>query len=162
MLPPSLECGSHAAAFPEEEMDQDRLTAAEWEAFRQSMGYSPEELDAFRADARREYVMQNANRLDAWRIVAEVIASHGCAAGHHAGDRFLFSPHGTYLSAQGPERPCLQVFVAVAPAVAVMQERIIAGLSPEAYLFTHVGCVDVGLACGGWGRIALRLSAEPA
>jgi hypothetical protein len=143
-------------------MDQDRLSPSEWEAFRQSMGYSREELAAFRADPRREYVMQHANRLDAWRIVATVVASHGCAAGHLTGDRFLFSPHGVYLSALGPECPCLQIFVAVAPAVAVMQERIIAGLGPEAYLFTHVGCVDVGLACGGWGHIALRLSAEPA
>jgi uncharacterized repeat protein (TIGR04076 family) len=143
-------------------MDEDRLSPAEWEAFRQSMGYSPDELAAFRADSRREYVMQHADRLDAWRIVAAVVASHGCAAGHRSGDRFVFSPHGVYLCAQGPQRPCIQVFVAVAPAVAVMQERIIAGLSPEAYLFTHVGCVDVGLACGGWGHVALRLSAEPA
>jgi len=143
-------------------MDQDRLTAAEWDSFRQSMGYSPEELAAFRADPRREYVMQHADRLDAWRIVAEVVSSHGCAAGHRHGDRFAFSPHGVYLSAQGPQRPCLQIFVAVAPAVAVMQERMIAGLSPEPYLFTHVGCADVGLACGGWGHVALRLYAEPA
>lgn len=143
-------------------MDQDRLSPAEWEAFRRSMGYSPEELVAFRADSRREYVMQHANRLDAWRIVAQVIASHGCAAGHRAGDRFAFSPHGVYLSAFGPERPCIQVFVAVAPAVAVIQERIISGLSPEPYLFNRVGCVDVGLACGGWGHVALRLYAEPA
>ena len=56
----------------------------------------------------------------------------------------------------------MQVFVAAAPAIAVMQERIISGLSPDAYLFNHVGCVDVGLACGGWGQIALQLSAEPA
>jgi uncharacterized repeat protein (TIGR04076 family) len=143
-------------------MDEERLSPDEWDVFRQSMGYSPEELGEFRADARREYVMQHAGRLDAWRIVAEVVASHGCAAGHHTGDRFTFSPHGVFLGALGSERPCIQVFVAVAPAVAVMQERIIAGLSPEPYLFNHAGCVDVGLACGGWGHIALRLYAEPA
>lgn len=141
---------------------KDRLTPAEWQSFQQAMRYTEEELAEFRSNPLREFVMQHADRLDAWTITAEVVASHGCAAGHQVGDRFSFSPHGTYLAAQGPERPCLQVFVAVAPAVAVMQERIISGLSPEPYLFNHVGCVDVGLACGGWGQIALRLFAEPA
>lgn len=141
---------------------EDRLTPAAWESFRQAMGYTEEDLAVFRSNPNREFVMQHAGRLDAWTITAEVVESHGCAAGHQVGDRFHFSPHGTYLATQGPERPCLQMFVAVAPAVAVMQERIISGLSPEPYLFNHVGCVDVGLACGGWGQIALRLSAEPA
>jgi uncharacterized repeat protein (TIGR04076 family) len=141
---------------------EDRLSPADWEAFRQQMGYSVEELAEFRADPRRAYVMQHADRLDAWVIVAEVVASHGCAAGHRVGQRFYISPHGVYVSTRGPAAPCLQVLVAVAPAVAVMQERIIAGLSPEPYLFNHVGCVDVGLACGGWGHVALWLYAEPA
>ena len=141
---------------------QKRLDAAGWESFRQALGYSEEELAAFRADPRREFVVQHADRLDAWTITAEVVESHGCAAGHQVGDRFHFSPHGTYLATEGPDRPCVQVFVAAAPAIAVMQERIISGLSPEPYLFNHVGCVDVGLACGGWGQIALQLSAEPA
>ena len=141
---------------------EDRLTPAAWESFRQAMGYTEEELAVFRSNPNREFVMQHADRLDAWTITAEVVESHGCAAGHQVGDQFRFSPHGTYLAAQGPDRPCLQVFVAVAPAVAVMQERIISDLSPEPYLFNHVGCVDVGLACGGWGQIALRLSAQPA
>jgi uncharacterized repeat protein (TIGR04076 family) len=140
----------------------DRLSPAEWESFRQQMGYSEQELAQFRADPRRAYVTQHADRLNAWVIVAEVMASHGCAAGHQVGQRFSFSPNGLYLSAQGPGTPCLQILVAVAPAVAVMQERIISGLSPEPYLFNHVGCVDVGLACGGWGHVALVLYAEPA
>jgi len=140
----------------------DRLSSAEWDLFRQQMGYSEEELVQFRADPRRAYVMQHAGRLDAWILVAEVIASHGCAAGHQVGQRFYFSPHGLYLTTRGPATLCLQIPVAAAPAVAVMQERIISGLSPEPYLFNHVGCVDVGLACGGWGHVALRLYAEPA
>jgi uncharacterized repeat protein (TIGR04076 family) len=139
----------------------DRLSAAEWDAFRQTMSYSEEELVQFRADLRRAYVMQHADRLDTWTIVAEVVASHGCAAGHRVGECFYISPHGLYLSAQGPSAPCLQILVALAPAVAVMQERIVAGLDPEPYLFNHVGCVDVGLSCGGWGHVALRLSAKP-
>jgi uncharacterized repeat protein (TIGR04076 family) len=141
---------------------RDRLSPAEWETFRQQMDYSEQELAEFRADPRRAYVMQHGDRLDAWVIVAEVVASHGCAAGHHVGQRFHFSPNGLYLSDQGPAAPCLQVLVAVAPAVAVMQERIVSGLDPEPYLFNHTGCVDVGLACGGWGHVALRLFAEPA
>jgi len=74
---------------------EERITPAAWESFRQAMGYSEEELAVFRSNPRREFVLQHADRLDAWKITAEVVASHGCAAGHQVGDRFCFSPHGT-------------------------------------------------------------------
>lgn len=133
----------------------------DWEAFRKSIGYTPEELEAFRSRPNNVYVVENAHRLDRWVIVAEVIESHGCAAGHKVGDRLYFSPHGVLETEKGPSRICVQAIPALASAVAVFQERIIAGLSPDPYLFRQVGCVDVGVACGGWGHIAFRLYAVP-
>jgi uncharacterized repeat protein (TIGR04076 family) len=131
----------------------------DWESFRKSMGYSPEELETFRSHANNEYVVENAARLDKWRIVAEVVESHGCAAGHKVGDKIYLSPHGVLEADSSPARICLQALPALASAVAVFQERIIAGLSPDPYLFKRVGCVDVGVGCGGWGHIALNLYA---
>ena len=133
----------------------------DWEAFRQSLGYSPEELVAFRSHANNEFVAENAGRLNEWLIVAEVVESHGCAAGHKIGDKLYFSPHGVLEAEKGPSRICVQAIPALASAVAVFQERIIAGLTPEPYLFKRVGCVDVGVACGGWGHIAFNLYAIP-
>jgi hypothetical protein len=125
------------------------------------MGYSPEELEAFRSHSNNEYVVARASRLDRWVVVAEVVESHGCAAGHKTGDRLLLSPHGVLEADKGPQRICLQVFPALASALAVFSERIISGLDPDPYLFRRVGCVDVGVKCRGWGHIAFNLYAIP-
>lgn len=143
-------------------MDDDSTRGeVDWEAFRLSMGYTSEELDAFRSHANNAYVVENAARLNRWVIVAEVMDSHGCAAGHKVGDRLYFSPHGVLETEKSPPRICVQAIPALASAVAVFQERIIAGLTPNPYLFRQVGCVDVGVACGGWGHVAFKLFAVP-
>jgi len=142
--------------------DSGNVGMVDWEAFRESMGYSPQELERFRAHPNNVFVVENACRLDEWEIVAEVIESHGCAAGHNVGSKLFFSPHGVLLADKAPERVCLHALTTLGPAVAVFQERIIAGLSPDPYLFRHVGCLDVGVTCGGWGHIAFKLYALPA
>ena len=48
--------------------DEGRLDSVDWEAFRQTLGYSEEELVAFRANPRREFVVQHAHRLGAWKL----------------------------------------------------------------------------------------------
>jgi hypothetical protein len=133
----------------------------DWEAFRHSMGYSPEELAVFRSKPNNEYVVQHASRLDGWLVVAEIIESQGCATGHKIGDKFILSPHGVLIAEKSPPRICLQTIPALASAVAVFAERIIAGLEPNPYLFRRVGCVDVGVKCGGWGHVAFELYAVP-
>ena len=125
------------------------------------MGYSPDELKIFRSHSNNEYVVENAWRLNKWVIVAEVIESHGCAAGHKVGDRIYISSHGVLEAEKSPQRICIQAIPALASAVAVFQERIIAGLTPSPYLFKRVGCVDVGVGCGGWGHIAFNLYTLP-
>ncbi len=137
------------------------LQQPDWEAFRVSMGYSAEELAQFRLHPNNEFVVQYASRLDRWVVVAEVIEAHGCAAGHRLGDKLYLSPHGVLEADRSPARICLQAFPALASAVAVFAERIISGLEPDPYLFRRVGCVDVGVRCGGWGHIAFNLRAIP-
>ena len=34
------------------------------------------------------------------------------------------------------------------------------GADPNAMRFNRTGCTDVGLECGGWGRIVLEISVE--
>lgn len=140
---------------------QNASRSFDWEAFRQSMGYSPEELQTFRSHPNNEYVAKHAQRLDKWWIVAEVVESHGCAAGHEVGDKIYFSPHGVLETEKSPSRICLHAFPGLASAVAVMQERIISGLDPAPNLFKHIGCIDVGVQCGGWGHIAFKLYGMP-
>lgn len=142
--------------------DTSNAGGPDWEAFRQSIGYTPQELERFRSHPNNVFVVENARRLDEWLIIAQVVESHGCAAGHSAGSQLTFSPHGVLLTDRAPEKVCLYALTCLGPAIAVFQERIIAGLSPDPYLFRHVGCLDVGVGCGGWGRIAFKLYAVPA
>ena len=37
-------------------------------------------------------------------------------------------------------------------------EMIYAGIDPNEIRFNRANCFDVGLQCGGWGRIILELS----
>lgn len=140
---------------------QEPAQQVDWEALGRSLGYSPEELQTFRAHPNNVYVAENSWRLDKWWIVAEVVASHGCAAGHQVGDRIYFAASGTLEAAKSPSRICLHAFPGLASAVAVIQERIIAGLEPNPSLFKHVGCIDVGVQCGGWGHIAFDVYGVP-
>lgn len=132
------------------------------EQFARDMGYSREELEIFLARSNNVFVVEHALRLDRWVIVGEVIESHGCSCGLKVGDKIHMSPHGHLIADRSPSRICLQVFPPLAAAVAVYAERIISGLDPDPYLFRRVGCLDVGVRCGGWGHIAFDLYAIPA
>jgi len=39
-------------------------------------------------------------------------------------------------------------------------EMIYSDVDPNKLKFRRAGCFDVGLECGGWGRIVLELSVE--
>ena len=41
-----------------------------------------------------------------------------------------------------------------------LREMIYAGVDPNGMRFKRTGCFDVGLECGGWGRIVLELQVE--
>ena len=39
-------------------------------------------------------------------------------------------------------------------------ELFLAGVDPNEMKISHTNCVDVGLECGGWGRVVVELKAE--
>jgi hypothetical protein len=39
-------------------------------------------------------------------------------------------------------------------------EMLYAGVDPNEMRFRRAGCFDVGLQCGGWGRVVLELRVE--
>jgi len=40
------------------------------------------------------------------------------------------------------------------------QELFYAGVDPNDMRFKRTGCVDVGVNCGGWGRIVMEVRVE--
>ena len=131
-----------------------------WEFYRQHLGYTDEEMSIFREDPKNEEVLTKAPALMNKTIVAEVIESHGCNSGHKVGDRFIFDGAGNLISKLNPKRICVYAMSAFAPCVFVANELFYAGMDPNGVRFKRVGCFDVGVRCGGWGRIVMELKVE--
>ena len=126
------------------------------------LGYTDEETELFMNDPRNAEVLAKAPELMSKRVVAEMIESHGCNSQHKKGDRFVLDAAGNLLSSECPERMCSGAVSALTPPVLTAIELLLAGVDPNEMRFNMVGCPDVGLNCGGWGRIVMKIRVEDA
>jgi uncharacterized repeat protein (TIGR04076 family) len=131
-----------------------------WTFLKQHLDYSDEELTKFRADSRNEEVLKRAADLMSKTIVAEVIHSHGCNSQHKVGDKFYLDGVGNLISDLCPKKMCLHAVSALKSPVFAANELLYAGVDPNKMLFKRCGCSDVGLECGGWGRVILEISVQ--
>ncbi len=131
-----------------------------WAFYQQHLGYTDEEMRMFREDPKNLDVLARAPALMNKTLIAEVIESHGCNSGHKVGDRFTFDGAGNLISKLNPKRVCIYAMSAFAPCVFVANELFYAGVDPNDVRFKRVGCFDVGVRCGGWGRIVMELKVE--
>jgi len=129
-----------------------------WKFVQQRLGYSDEELAKFREDPRNEEVLTKAGALMSKSIVAEVVSSHGCNSQHKVGDRFYMDGAGNLISKLCPDRMCLYAVSALKPLVFSANELLYAGADPNKMVFKRCACSDVGLECGGWGRVVMEIS----
>ena len=138
-------------------MDVDERT---WALMQERLGYSDEEMALFRANPRNEDVLSKADQLIGKTMVAEVIESHGCNSQHRVGDKFYIDGAGNLISKRCPKRMCLFAMLPLAMLGFATHELIYAGIDPNDMRFKRLGCNDVGLKCGGWGRIVMELKIE--
>lgn len=132
------------------------VSKIDWKRFQEEIGYSDEELALFRANPKAVKLLERSEEMAKWDIVAEVMTADGCSH-HRVGDRIILSPLGVLRTREGPEKVCLQALAPLPLAVAVIQERLVNGLDPEPTLFDRLGCCDVGVECGGWGHVCLKI-----
>jgi uncharacterized repeat protein (TIGR04076 family) len=92
--------------------------------------------------------------------VLEVVESHGCNSQHKVGDKFYFDGAGNLLTKLNPSRICIYAMNAVSGLIFTSNEMIYAGVDPNEMCFKRCGCFDVGVKCGGWGRIVMELKVE--
>lgn len=130
-----------------------------WEFMGNRLGYTPEELELFKNNPRNEKIMRHSQALTGKTVVFEVVESQGCNIEHKVGDRFLFSAEGYMLAHKGPKKVCPYVMPAMARLMWVIQERLYEDLDPKPF-FCHAQCEDVGINCGGWGRIVIEAKVE--
>lgn len=127
-----------------------------WELMKQRLGYTDEELELFRKDPRNARVLATAPEMMQKTIVFEVVESEGCNSQHVRGTRFLFTGDGNLLTRHSPSRVCAFALQPMTQAVLAIQELMYAGVDPNTMCFKRAGCFDVGIRCGGWGRIVME------
>jgi len=131
-----------------------------WRFMQQHLGYTDEELEKFRSNPKNADIMSKAPDLMNKTIVAEVVASHGCASQHHVGDKFYFDGAGNLITKLNPKRICVHALSVLSGPMVVVNELFYAGVDPNEMRLNRVGCFDVGIQCGGWGHIAMEIKVE--
>lgn len=128
-----------------------------WKMIQRHLGYSDQEMVVFKDDPRNEEVLNKAGDITNKTIILEVVESHGCNSKHKVGDRFYFDAFGNLLTELCPKKVCGYSLNAALMMVFTANEMLFAGIDPNTIRFKRAGCFDVGLECGGWGRIVLEL-----
>ncbi len=137
-----------------------KIDESAWAFFQQHLGYTDEQMAKFRSDPRNEKVLSKGLDLMNKTIVAEVVDSHGCNSQHKVGDRFVMDGAGNLISKLCPSRMCVYAVRAIVPGVFAANELFYAGVDPNEMLFKRTACSDVGVECGGWGRIVMEIRVE--
>jgi hypothetical protein len=127
-----------------------------WTKFQQSMGYTDQELAEFKADPRRRRAAEALVEANRKTVVAEVVASHGCAAGFKCGDTIEVSAAGVVKSTN----VCLFVLAPMTIHAAMAYDRVMEGLDPDGMWFNHFSCQDAGFCNGSWGQVSFKVSVK--
>ena len=131
--------------------------AIKWKFIKKQLGFTDEEMKKFRENPRNEDILNKAPELLKKTIVVEVIDSHGCNSQHKVGDKLYFDAVGNLLTKKCPKKICIHALNAITPQIFTVNELLCAGVDPNEMRFKRAACFDVGLECGGWGRIVMEI-----
>lgn len=131
-----------------------------WNFYQEYLGYNDEEMKLFRENSRNEDVISKADALMSKTIIAEVVESQGCASQHKVGDKFYFDGAGNLITKLCPKRICIFALSPLQSGIFAANELLYAGIDPNEMRFKRTGCFDVGVKCGGWGRVVMELRVE--
>jgi len=131
-----------------------------WKVMKERLGYTEEEMKTFREDPRNDDVVSKAPALMKKTLVLTVVESHGCNSQHKVGDKIFFDGAGNLLSKHSPEKICVYALNAAVPLIYAANELFYAGADPNQMRFKRSACIDVGVQCGGWGRVVFELSVQ--
>ncbi len=139
-------------------MDKPSWDKVKWRLIGSHLKYSKDELELFKGNPRNETVLDKGRDLQNKRIIIEVVEAHGCNSQHQVGDKFIFDGSGNLLTKQSPEKICVFALNAATGLIFAASELFYAGVDPNQMKFRRSGCFDVGIQCGGWGKVIVELS----
>ena len=128
-----------------------------WTAIKKQLGYTDDEMKLFRSNPRNADVLDKAPALLDKTIIIEVVESHGCNSQHNVGDKLYFDGAGNLLTKRCPKKVCIYALNAATGLIFTANELLYAGVDPNEMRFKRAGCFDVGVECGGWGRVVLEI-----
>jgi len=131
-----------------------------WKIMQKRLGYSDAELEEFKKDPGNADVLAKGAGLLNKVIIPEVVESRGCNSRHKIGDKFYFDGDGNLLTGLCLSKICAYSLNAALLLICAANEMIYAGVDPNRMRFRRTGRIDVGLACGGWGRVVLEPRVE--
>jgi len=131
-----------------------------WKAVQDHLGYTDPEMEVFRNDPRNAEILLRAPELMNKTIVAEIVEARGCNSQHNVGDRFYLDGPGNLITDLCPKKMCIYAVSGLKPIVYAMNELLYAGVDPNDLRFKRTSCIDVGLECGGWGRVVMEVRME--
>ena len=134
-----------------------KVDEATWKAIQKHFDYTDEEMKVFMENPRNIDVLSKAPLFANKTIVFEVVDAHGCNSQHKMGDKFYFDGAGNLLTKRSPDRICIYALNAASALIFAAGELLMAGVDPNELRFKRTGCFDVGVKCGGWGRIIMEL-----
>ena len=131
-----------------------------WKIIQNRLGYNDEEMKKFQNNPRNADILSKVPDLISKTIIAEVVESHGCNSQHKIGDKFCFDSAANLLAALSPKRICVYALYAIVPQIFAATEFLYAGVDPNEMRFKRAACYDVGIECGGWGRVVIEIRVE--
>ena len=131
--------------------------------FGELVGYTEADLKQFQAGDPRLRQMERLGRAAArYSIAVEVVKARNCNSGYQEGDTFILDVDGNFITKFCPSRLCVYAISQLAVSVALINERLSEGLDPNQFHFMHqVRCLDVGVACGGYGEVRFEVKVVP-
>ena len=131
--------------------------------FGAKVGYTEAELALFQDEDPRLRQMERLGRAAArYSIAARVVRANNCNSGYQEGDTFILDVDGNFITKFCPSRLCVYAISQLAVSVALINERLSEGLDPNQFHFMHqVRCLDVGVACGGYGEVRFEVKVVP-
>ncbi|MBY9012062.1 MAG: hypothetical protein KGD70_06785 [Candidatus Lokiarchaeota archaeon] len=124
---------------------------------KERLDYNDEELKLFLDNPKNIEILTKSLPLLNKTIIIEVIESKGCNSQHKIGDKIYFDGTGNLLTKLSPKRICMSALSVLDSLINSALELMYVGADPNEMRFNRVGCLDIGLECGGWGRIVMEL-----
>lgn len=135
---------------------EDRLK----KILQRKFGHNDEELQIFLSDPGNMELVSRSKEFSKTKFILEVVESKGCNSNHKVGDKIYFDFAGNILTELCPPKICGYSLNSAMMMIYTANEMLYAGVDPQEIRFKRASCFDVGIECGGWGRIVLELKIE--